>query len=340
MFHVPSVYVLGHALSVELIFTSCTWCASDASTYGIVGPVAEGLVNDFETEQGMRVIEALLDAGKGYRVVTYNGVRDGSVCNHLGNLMSMKALKWNGTLAFNAAATTPWRPLGSLAGYQRSSGALSYYTILYTGHLVPMIVPDTARAMIEEIVNTASAQGAIVVMASLLRADEVHSDTRTLVNPGAKAKLGQEDFSQAHQRLEDRRGKEVKFSDQPEVPGPKEDIVLRLWRRLPETPLPNLYWVGGIFTAIWGYRMWGAFTRLMIIRYADVNYQLRRPDVLANKVVALRYLVLPLLVVPGVAMGIGGLAILLSDGAAEDSRNPLARLLQGQAFFRLEGSGD
>ena len=30
-----------------------------------------------------------------------------------------------------------------------------------------------------------------------------------------------------------------------------EDVVLRLYRRLPETPLPNLYWVGGLFTAFW-----------------------------------------------------------------------------------------
>mmetsp|Transcript_149310 Transcript_149310/g.212264 ORF Transcript_149310/g.212264 Transcript_149310/m.212264 type:complete len:239 (+) Transcript_149310:43-759(+) len=147
----------------------------------------------------------------------------------------------------------------------------------------------------------------------------------------AKAKLGHEDFSQAHHRLEDRRGNEVRFSDQSEAPEQKEDIVLRLWRRLPETPLPNLYWVGGIFTVIWGYRMWGAFTRLMIIRYADVNYQLRRPDVLANKVVALRFLVLPLLVVPGTALGIGGLAILLNDVEGEDSENPVARLLKEQA---------
>eukprot|EP00439_Symbiodinium_sp_Y106_P054495 s404_g7.t1 len=121
-----------------------TWRQADE-----VGPVAEGLILDFETPQGMRVIESLLDAGKGYRVVTYNGVRDGSVCNHLGNLLSMKALKWYGSGPFNAAATTPWRPLGPLAGYQRSYGPLSYYTMLYTGHLVPMIVPDTARALID-----------------------------------------------------------------------------------------------------------------------------------------------------------------------------------------------
>ncbi|CAK9107653.1 unnamed protein product [Durusdinium trenchii] len=118
----------------------------------------------------------------------------------------------------------------------------------------------------------------------------------------AKAKLSHEDFSQAHHTLKDHRGHEVKFEDQPEVPQ-QEDIVLRLWRRLPETPLPNLYWLGGLFTAFWAYRMWGAFNRLMVIRYADINYQLRRPDVLANKVVALKFLALPLTLVPAIMLG-------------------------------------
>eukprot|EP00913_Durusdinium_trenchii_P017491 g16437.t1 len=124
------------------------------------GPVADALLADFETEQGMRVIEALLE--KGYQVVSYNGVRDGSVCNHLGNLLSLKALQWPGRSAFADAATEPWRPLGQLAGYKRSAHPLSYYTVLYTGHLVPMIVPDVARALIGEIVGVATPSSVIV----------------------------------------------------------------------------------------------------------------------------------------------------------------------------------
>lgn len=38
-------------------------------------------------------------------------------------------------------------------------------------------------------------------------------------------------------------------------------------------------------------------------RYADINYQLRRPDVLANKVVALKFLALPMTLIPGVLLG-------------------------------------
>jgi hypothetical protein len=44
------------------------------------------------------------------------------------------------------------------------------------------------------------------------------------------------------------------------------------------------------------------FNKLMDVRFADFNYQLRRPDVIANKVVALKFLALPLLFIP---MGAG-----------------------------------
>mmetsp|Transcript_29425 Transcript_29425/g.84207 ORF Transcript_29425/g.84207 Transcript_29425/m.84207 type:complete len:246 (+) Transcript_29425:75-812(+) len=114
----------------------------------------------------------------------------------------------------------------------------------------------------------------------------------------ARARFENEHNEQAYHQLKGDRGENVAFADQPQVPGRREDIVLRLWRQLPEVALPNLYIVGGCLTAVWAYRMWGAFNRLMVVRYSDVHYQLRRPDVLANKVVALKYLALPLGVVP------------------------------------------
>lgn len=124
------------------------WQQSDET-----GPVADNLLPDFVTAQGMTVIEALLDAGKGYRVVTYNGVRDGSMCNHIGNLLSMNALKWSGQAAFQAADTAPWRLGSQLVGYERSAGALTYITLRNTGHLVPMIVPETTLAMVRKFVD-------------------------------------------------------------------------------------------------------------------------------------------------------------------------------------------
>jgi hypothetical protein len=114
-----------------------------------------------------------------------------------------------------------------------------------------------------------------------------------------RARMYDEDNSQGYHELKGKKGEKVPFHDQPkEIAGQKEDIVLRIYRELPEIPLPNLYVAGGFFTCLWAYRMFGTFNKLMSIRFADVNYQLRRPDVLANKVVALKYLALPLAMVP------------------------------------------
>mmetsp|Transcript_24168 Transcript_24168/g.63803 ORF Transcript_24168/g.63803 Transcript_24168/m.63803 type:complete len:253 (-) Transcript_24168:33-791(-) len=120
----------------------------------------------------------------------------------------------------------------------------------------------------------------------------------------ARAKMYDEDNSQSyHKALKNEKGETLTFHDQTTPAGPQEDIVIRMWRELPDLPLPNLYAVGGLLTAFWAYRMHGTFDRLMIVRFADVGYQLRRPDVLANKVLALKYLALPLAVIPVGALG-------------------------------------
>mmetsp|Transcript_42818 Transcript_42818/g.96707 ORF Transcript_42818/g.96707 Transcript_42818/m.96707 type:complete len:237 (-) Transcript_42818:81-791(-) len=124
-----------------------------------------------------------------------------------------------------------------------------------------------------------------------------------------RARWEHNETSQEYQKLEDEQGQVRRFVDQPEVPGKREDIVLRIWRQCPEIPLPNLYVLGGCLTAIWAYRMWGAFGRLMEVRYADIGYQLRRPDVLANKVVALKYLAVPVFFIPAGALLCWGTAV-------------------------------
>lgn len=111
-----------------------------------------------------------------------------------------------------------------------------------------------------------------------------------------------DDVSQPYHDLKGERGELVPFKDQPKVPGRQEDIVLRLWRQLPDVPLPNLYIVAPLLTAVWAYRMWGVFNRLMVVRFGDIHYQIIRPDVLNNKIVAVKYLALPLAIVPGCAL--------------------------------------
>lgn len=119
-----------------------------------------------------------------------------------------------------------------------------------------------------------------------------------------------DDKSQEYQTLLNERGDVVKFADQSKAPVKDDDIVLRLYRQLPAVPLPNLYLAAGVLTSFWMYRVWGTFNKLMVVRYSDVHYQLVRPDVLSRKVVALKYLAVPLGVIPlGAMTFFGALAL-------------------------------
>merc|ERR1719171_535918 len=68
--------------------------------------------------------------------------------------------------------------------------------------------------------------------------------------------------------------------------------------RMLEWYTPHPLHFAGVVTAVWVYQAYGIFTRLMVGRYADITYQLRRPDVLANKIVVLKYLGIGCAVVP------------------------------------------
>lgn len=145
-----------------------------------------------------------------------------------------------------------------------------------------------------------------------------------------RAKLLDEDRSQAYHDLKDERGDTVRFADQGPAPEKHEDIVIQLYRKLPSVPLPNLYLVAGCLTAFWAYRAGNTFNKLMIVRYSDIGYQLRRPDVLANKVVALKYLFLPLAVIPGCALFAAGLSWATRSNGVDENGNviPLSPLQQ------------
>merc|ERR1711971_164272 len=124
-----------------------TWVQKDEQ-----GPVAEALISDSVTDQSLFVLADLLETGK-YRVVNYNGVRDGSLCNHVGNLKSLNDLQWSGQLRWRETFNRPFRVGGVVAGFVREYERLSFYTLLRTGHLVPTVVPEVALALIEGVVD-------------------------------------------------------------------------------------------------------------------------------------------------------------------------------------------
>merc|ERR1711972_177427 len=95
-----STYLNRPEVKVALHAGNSTWVNADE-----VGPVAKALEDDWLIPSYL-VVEKLLGMGK--EVFLYNGVRDGSVCNHLGNLRACLALEWPGKEEFGASKNVPW----------------------------------------------------------------------------------------------------------------------------------------------------------------------------------------------------------------------------------------
>merc|ERR1712008_181022 len=125
--------------------SNATWQNKDET-----GPVAKALVDDF-TVPSTRFVEALLGLGK--RVVMYNGVRDGSVCNHMGNLKALQDLSWPGAADFAVAKNKPWPSAYSVMGHIRVARGLTFATVMRTGHLVPTVVPDSFATLLTMVLN-------------------------------------------------------------------------------------------------------------------------------------------------------------------------------------------
>jgi len=121
---------------------NATWFCTDET-----GPVAEALSADF-TLPSVHQVVALLDQGK--QVTMYNGVRDGSVCNHIGNLKVILNMKWSGSKVFASAKSVPWPSPENVMGHWRSANNFHYATVLRTGHMVPSIVPESFAIMLEK----------------------------------------------------------------------------------------------------------------------------------------------------------------------------------------------
>lgn len=120
---------------------SATWQNADEE-----GPAAEALAADFVLPS-TPVVEKLLAMGR--KVFMYNGVRDGSLCNHIGNLRSLLALQWEGSAEFAASPNRPWPSAQEVMGHVRGTRNLVFATVMRTGHLVPTVVPEAYAILLD-----------------------------------------------------------------------------------------------------------------------------------------------------------------------------------------------
>ncbi len=118
-----------------------TWRQADE-----VGPVGDALLRDWTVDSDV-VVAQLLHLG--LKVRMYNGVRDLSSCNHLGNLAVAKGMKWEGAAEFASAPSVPWPSAQDVSGHVRTSRNFKYATVLRTGHLVPTVVPREYKVLLK-----------------------------------------------------------------------------------------------------------------------------------------------------------------------------------------------
>jgi len=130
---------------------NATWTQSDET-----GPVAAALLPDWAVDSDA-VVATLLRLG--YHVHMYNGVRDLSSCNHLGNEAVLDALcapSSSPCAGYDRTPAVPWPSAKQVDGYLRTHGNLSYATVLRTGHLVPTVVPKVYATLLDMFIGAPS----------------------------------------------------------------------------------------------------------------------------------------------------------------------------------------
>ena len=81
---------------------------------------------------------------------------------------------------------------------------------------------------------------------------------------------------------------------------PGTDFVNGLRQVLPDiSPLVMC----GALSALWAIRSFGAMNKVLNRRYSDIVYQIRRPDIISNRITAWKYLGIGGMIVPAAAAG-------------------------------------
>merc|ERR1719233_1100182 len=139
-------YLSRKDLKASIHTTGNNWTSADEE-----GPVADALAGEFAANV-TTLLEMLLDLD--YKVIAYNGVADGSSCNHLGNAQVLLNLNWKGKAMFAAAKQSGWRVSDTdFLGFSRVYKNLAYVTIQNSGHLVPMNQPKNFRIFLDKAVS-------------------------------------------------------------------------------------------------------------------------------------------------------------------------------------------
>ncbi|EER16275.1 hypothetical protein Pmar_PMAR003739 [Perkinsus marinus ATCC 50983] len=102
----------------------------------------------------------------------------------------------------------------------------------------------------------------------------------------------------------DEFGNKIEFEDEQDAVEPTvSNPMKRAVAGLKAVYTPHILDLAALVSAVWGYRAFKNMNKLLERRYADITYQIRRPDVLLNRIVSLKYLVYGGVLIPVLAGG-------------------------------------
>ena len=124
-----------------------SWVASDGTSSP--NPVSEALAADVFIDIRPKLAEVL----SYYPITFYNGVYDGSCCNHLGTDRVLQGLQWSGAQQYATAKQSVWKRSGGVPGGSiREAGNLRWVRVFNSGHLLPVNQPEAALEMLHSFV--------------------------------------------------------------------------------------------------------------------------------------------------------------------------------------------
>jgi len=88
----------------------------------------------------------------GYRALVYSGDKD-LICNYLGGISLLQTMRWPGQNGWNQAQNVTWHVQGSVAGWAKTFGPLTWLQVHNAGHMVPMDQPKNSLDMLFRLLN-------------------------------------------------------------------------------------------------------------------------------------------------------------------------------------------
>lgn len=123
----------------------------EAASYSTFNSLAADILEIGEQDSVSDLLQKVLNSG--VRVLIYNGLEDGKDCNFLSTILLLQKLSWSDKQQFLSAPTCIWRLQNDVAGFVKSSYALTQVKVRGAGHLAPIDQPQRIWTLFDNFIE-------------------------------------------------------------------------------------------------------------------------------------------------------------------------------------------